>query len=195
MKHHELLISRADLALLQRAVGNIWVCYGMEASARAGAYALECVFVELKDRSLTVAAELAARDIDRGREDFSRILIYEGADGEPEARRAGNLFSHEAGQVVAGIHVVRDTLVGADIANATPKFSLAMDTSVIFEFADHAAVAFTKASYFSDDFFITRANSVGDLEIFDGSSEWESDLEVQYSQSRTVLSVAELLSR
>jgi len=191
MKYHELLISRTDLTVLGHALGSTWICYGMEAGTQAGAYALECVFVQLDDCSLTIAAELVARNVDRDREDFSRIVVHDGADGKAEAQRAGNLFLHDAGQVVAGIHVTRDTLVGT--AGTEPKFSLAVDTSVIFEFEDLTAVAFTKASFFSDDFFITRAPSVGALEIFDGSCEWESDLEVHYSQSRTMLSVADLL--
>ena len=58
MKYHELLISRTDLTVLGHALGSTWICYGMEAGAQAGAYALECVFVQLDDCSLTIAAEL-----------------------------------------------------------------------------------------------------------------------------------------
>lgn len=193
MRQVELVLPVDQLGLLAGAVGRAWEHVGMEAGAYEGAYAFECAFVRLDDRALTVAAELVARDVDRGTEDFSRLLILDGADGEPEARQAGHLFRHEAGRVVADVHICRDTLVGTNREELT--FSLTVDSSVVVEFTDRSAFAITKASYFSEEFFITRAPTVDTLEIFDGSVEWEPDSEVRYSQSRTMFSVAALLSQ
>lgn len=190
MKKIPLVLETQQLGLLMELVGQLWDHYGGQAMDR-GDYALVEVFIRTDRSALTIVANRVTRDFEGYPEDYSSLSVVGGALGEASATAKGNLFYQYRGSLIKDVLVVRDTL--QESFRGKPTFELVSDAGVVFVL-DGAYVGVCKGGYFTEDLFISTSKSLEDLRLYDGSGQWDADLDYQYESTRRLIPVTELLT-
>ena len=186
----DLHMSQSDYSALARLVGQTWRNYGAATCVPSGSNVLGSIFVRAGDQQLSLAAVDHNLLIEGVEEEFTSLTTQQDDDTESLAESNGNLFYFFKGATVDDIFVVRDEHL--EVADGIPQLSITADSGLVVEFHE-GAIGVMKGGWRAIDLIVSRAASVGELDLFDGSSEWVSRLDVSYEHTRQLVSVSELV--
>ena len=190
MRRTQLLLDRAELERLGRLIGQAWDHYGAQVMLDGGKCALADLFIRTDTAAISATSSLVSLEFEGFVEEYSRLGITDGAMGETQARTHGNLYFHERGQRILDILIVRDTTTQTRAGE--PSFELVSDDGLVF-ILDGSVLGICKSGAFMQDIIISPAASLDTLKLFDGSDQWEPDLEVHYQHSRQLIPLRDLL--
>jgi hypothetical protein len=167
-----------------------WDHYGAPVMLDDGKCALADLFIRTDASAISVTSSLAVLEFEGFVEEYSRLGVIAGATGEAQARTHGNLYFHHRGQRILDILIVRDTTTQTRAGE--PSFELVSDDGLVF-ILDGSVLGICKSGAFMQDILISPAAALETLELFDGSDQWEPDLEVHYQHSRQLIPLQDLL--
>ena len=190
MTSYNLEFKKEDVVLLADLVGRTWDHYGSRTLFNEGTLAVSDMFLATNSSSISVIADYALLDFENGTDEFSFLRIENGEVGMTAARRSGNLYFDFRGGRVATVFIIRDTVQMDD--NELGHRELIVDSGFIVE-TTRGSIAICKGSFYMQDMFIRKAETLESLELFDSENEWESSLARHFTVFRTVIPVNEVL--
>lgn len=190
MTSYNLEFKKEDVVLLADLVGKTWDHYGSQTLFNEGTLAASDMFLATTSSSISVIADYALLDFEDGTDEFSFLRIENGEVGMTAARRSGNLYFDFRGGRVATVFIIRDTIQMDDIELGHRE--LIVDSGFIVE-TTRGSIAICKGSFYMQDMFIRKAETLESLELFDSENEWESSLARHFTILRTVIPVNEVL--
>lgn len=164
-------------------VGERWVCLGFTGRIRGDV--LTCP-VEISTDRTVIAVSVLDNEVALGGDDEVITLVTEvPLDGHlEEARRAGRIAVHGAGEVVRSVHLIREELVR--IRDDVPMFRVSVDSGVVIEL-ETVAIAIQKRGFHGFDFVLSVAPSAQQLRFHDSASEWPMNLELTCRYERVLI--------
>ena len=190
MNDYMLRFSSSDLHLLSDLIGKNWDHYGSQTLFNEGTLAASDMFLATSSTSISVIADCKLLNFEDGTDEFSFLRIKNGEIGVTAARRSGNLYFDFRGERVTTVFIIRDTVQMDD--KELGQRELVVDSGFIVG-TTRGSIAICKGSFYMQDMFIRKAETVESLDLFDSENEWESSLARRFTVVRTVIPVNELL--
>lgn len=164
-------------------VGERWVCIGYTGRIRGDV--LTCPVEIATDRTV-IAVSVLDNEVTLGGDDEVITLVADvPVEGHlEEARRAGRIAVHGAGEVVRSVHLIREELVR--IRDDVPMFRVSVDSGVVIEL-ETVAIAIQKRGFHGFDFVLSVAPNTEQLRFHDSASEWPMNLELTCRYERVLI--------
>lgn len=178
--------SAMNLAALR---GQVWRCFG--SSDMTDWLSGLSVFFCTEGPAITISGWTDYFDFGGEDDTYSLLKIDGGADDFEEAERAGQLYSSQAGQEVADVLVVRETVV--ETRDGHESWRYVTDVAIVFQLSE-SVIAVEKVSHHSELLSIATAAAMDELPKNEQvSSQWRSGPGVTYAFDRQVIRIEDLL--
>jgi len=183
-------IERSGLERLNALEGTLWESLGSVWPMTNG-FLEAPVSVASDSCNLALNTVLEYFAVDDDEFSFSSIRIDKSGSEFDQSRRDGNVYFHGKGEPIGQILVVRETLCATYQGNTFLEADI--DFGVVFVL-ENSVIGISKRGFHGEDFVVSRASSIDELQFFDSAKEWSQSLMVRYEFGRKLFKVSELLS-
>jgi len=182
-------IDSGGLEDLRGLEGAIWEGYG-STWPTANGFLESPAFLVTNSCKLSIGTATEYFDIDGDVFSFSSVQISEAGSELDRARNEGNVYYQNKGEQINQVLIVRETLRATYEGN--PFFEVDFDFGIVLV-RSKSVIAIAKRGFHGDDFVVSSAPSIGELELFDSSKEWSQSLMMDYEFGRELIKIDDLL--
>lgn len=178
-----------SLSRLARLRGTTWRYFG---GAQVSTWLTDVsIFVSTDDGDVTMSGETTDLDFEGEADNYSRFRIDDGATDLDTASRAGHLYHFNGGHRLEDVLIVREIVT--ERRDGKQAWTYVNDLAVVFVL-DNGVIAISKVSHHTELLSVVRADQLDALDLDEPSHGWEDKLDVEFSFTREVLSINDLIS-